>query len=210
MELLAAQQAALFRLQSGSLFGSLAGPLSQRLITPESSTPIGSALANHNATSTGSVESNTPSSSDSNSTTSPTSGSTPVIPVSTAVQAVLPVSSPISNSVAASALLQSRVGIPTPTLPTGSLPVPALSSPASQLPNSPGIQNIKDLLLLQQQQLAQQAQFQQQLAHQQSFQLAQAAAQEQTLTTPARAAAAPYPTINPLMLRGAYPAQGNF
>lgn len=79
---------------------------------------------------------------------------------------------------------------------------PASLSAASvnQANQAVGLQNIKDLILLQQQQL-QQAQLQQQIAHQQAHQLA-----SQTLT-PDTSPRQGYP-INPLMLRGAYPTNG--
>ena len=103
--------------------------------------------------------------------------------------------------------------IPTTTAPAAVAAAAAVRAmnPVGSLANSNltnsavGLQNIKDLILLQQQQL-QQAQLQQQIAHQQAHQLAASQAAVATLT-PESSPRQAYP-INPLILRGAYPTNG--
>ena len=180
VELLAAQQAALLRLQSGSLFGAL--PFSHRVALPTSEI--------HTLPETPST-----SSAESSSTTSPTSTSSS----STAIVPLPATSLPsVSTAVSAASTTQSAVAAAASNLRSMIPTVPTPPNPAGI-----GLQNIKDLLLLQQQQL-QQAQLQQQIAQQQAQQLATHAT---TLTPESSPRAGGYP-INPLILRGAYPANG--
>jgi hypothetical protein len=172
MELLAAQQAALLRLQSGSLFGNFQNQFSQKFM-PTSSPEISSAPEKTPLTPP-------------TATTSPVSKPTVVSTNQTAPssQISLPNMTPTLTQTMTQNLISSQ--------PTGFQPTN----------HGLGLHNIKELLLLQQQQL-QQAQFQQQIAQHQAQQLTQ------SVLTPESSPRQGY-QLNHLMLRGAYPNNGKY